>query len=715
MMGINPNQLSPSERIHILRNRCLERKKSLIPTWPEDPRLTAHSLRNSEQVDSWQLRRGLLTRDRLEGLPLVVDDLELLMGRVAPDQPEWQAERQKATAFLQEEYPNICPPGQTGHCQLDLSRLFDLGIDGLSVDIRARMEEADEKGCIVYLSFLYALEGLLRLTENAGKTAGLASQEAAEPRQSELVEMAEICQQIAHHPPQTFRQALQLLWLAVQGSQWGDRIGLVNPGRLDRILWPFYQADLATGQLTREQALLLIESLYLLLNESIPDGLAISVMVGGRNPAGQDVTNDLSYLCLEAVRRTNLIYPTVGICWHAGTPEELVDLGTSLIAQGYKQPAFFNDEIIQRGLGLYGVPVEEACEYINSTCVEITPCGSSNVWVASPYFSTCKILLDEIESQAGTETPAGTFDDFLAAYRRRLALHIEEAVQAINADRLARQQVGGKPLQSLLTRDCLERGRDIDDGGARYNWVECSFVGLANLVDSLHVIRQEVFSNGRMDFQTLHGILTANFEGDEKTRQHFLRSHPKYGNDCAVVDTLMQTILAFIEEECARQRIEPDGSPFVPGAFCWIMHEQLGRECGATPDGRLAGFPFADGCGAAQGRELHGPTAAVLSVTSWDSVGLIGGAAFNMRFNKNLFNTPDTLPKLKYLILTFLRRGGFETQINVMDQDILREAQKNPENYRDLIVRIGGYSDYFTRLSPEMQAEVILRTEYDQI
>jgi pyruvate-formate lyase len=707
--------LSPSQRIHLLRMSCLERKSSLIPTWPEDPRLTAQSLRDSAAVASWQVRRGLLTRDRLAGLPLDVDDLELLMGRVAPDRSEWQGERQQAAAYLSENYPEVNTPGQTGHCQLDLSRLFALGIDGLASEVSTRMEIASEKEREVFLSFTYALEGLSRLAENAAKTAQAAAGEAADSRRMELLEMAEICQHNAHRPPQTFRQALQLLWLAVQASQWGDRIGLVNPGRLDRALWPYYQADRSAGRLTRETALELIECLYLLLNESIPDGLAISVMVGGRDATGQDVTNELSYLCLEAVRRTNLIYPTVGICWHAGTPEALVDLGTELIAAGHKQPAFFNDEAIQRGLHLYGVPAEEACEYINSTCVEITPCGSSNVWVASPYFSTCKILLDEIESQAASATPAVSFEEFLAAYRQRLAGHIDEAVRENNADRLVRQKFGGKPLQSLFTRDCLERGRDIDDGGARYNWVECSFVGLANLIDSLHVIRAEVYTSGRMDLAALNTLLKANFESHEKERLHFLRGYPKYGNDCAQVDGLMQSIMGFIGEECARQRVEPDGSPFVPGAFCWIMHEQLGRECGATPDGRAAGFPFADGCGAAQGRELHGPTAAVLSVTSWNPDALIGGAAFNMRFNKDLFNTPDTLPKLKYLVLTFLRRGGFETQINVLDHNILKEAQKNPENYRDLIVRIGGYSDYFTRLSPQMQAEIILRTEYEQM
>jgi formate C-acetyltransferase len=707
--------ISSSARISLLRSRCLERKKFLIPTWPEEPRLAAQSLRNSESVPSWQVRRGLLSRDRLAGLPLEVDDLELLVGRVAPDRPEWQEERQSAAAFLRAHYPHLYPPGQTGHCQLDLTRLFSLGIDGLAGEIRSRMEPSSGARRDVYLSFLYALEGLAQLAENAGRAAALAALHSSQDRQYELAEMAETCRRIAHHPPGTFREALQLLWLAVLGSQWGDHIGLVNPGRLDRTLWPFYQADIAAGRLSRENALLLIESLYLLLNESIPDGLAISVMVGGRDAAGQDVTNDLSYLCLEAARRTDLIYPTVGICWHAGTPEALMDLGTELVAQGFKQPAFFNDETIQRGLQQYGVPPAEACDYINSTCVEITPCGSSNVWVASPYFSTCKILLDEIEDQAAAENPAPSFEAFLAAYRGRLARQIDAAVQENNADRRLRQETGGKPLQSLFTRDCLERGHDIDDGGARYNWVECSFVGLANLIDSLHVIREEVFSSRRMDLQTLQGILKSNFQGHEKMRQRFLRGHPKYGNDCPPVDGLMRTVIGFIAEECARQRMEPDGSPFVPGAFCWIMHERLGRECGATPDGRVAGFPFADGCGAAQGRELHGPTAAVLSVTSWDPGALIGGAAFNMRFKKDLFASAEALPKLKYLILTFLRRGGFETQINVLDADTLRQAQKDPENYQDLIVRIGGYSDYFTRLSPQMQAEVILRTEYDRM
>jgi trans-4-hydroxy-L-proline dehydratase len=170
--------------------------------------------------------------------------------------------------------------------------------------------------------------------------------------------------------------------------------------------------------------------------------------------------------------------------------------------------------------------------------------------------------------------------------------------------------------------------------------------------------------------------------------------------------------VAFVIEECRQFRMEPDGSPFIPGAFVWIMHEVLGRQTGATPDGRKAGSPFADGCGPAQGREAAGPTAAILSTTSWDHSPMLGGLAYNMKFNRSLFRTGEGFGRLRDLVLTFLRRGGFETQINVVDAETLRAARRNPEAHRDLVVRIGGYTDYFTRLSPEMQDEVLLRTEF---
>jgi trans-4-hydroxy-L-proline dehydratase len=703
-----------------LRSRVRQRK-SLIPPPDGDPLLVARSLQASEHITSWTLRRGLVTRDLLAGLELEVDELELLVGRPGPDRPtgelhpQSQSERTAARAFLDQNYPHYYTPGQTGHCQLHLAEVFELGIDGLGKRVQLLKDESGGKEADVYQSFLFALDGLASQCKNAARAARRELPGSSEQRQAELEDMAAACEHIAHLPPQTFRQALQLTWLIILGCHYADRAWLVVPGHLDRILGPYYQADLADGRLTPELGLLLIEALYLLINEFIPDGLAVSVMVGGRDAHGKDLTNEVSYLCLEALRRTRLVYPSVGVCWHNSTPQALTDLAVELIAQGIANPAFFGDETIQRGLQHYGVPPGESWDYINSTCVEITPVGSSNVWVASPYFSTNKLLLDEIAAQAAAEEPAQDFEAFIDGYRRRLSAEIAHAVEVENQNRRQRRQHGGKPLQSIFTRDCLARGRDIDDGGARYNWVECSFVGLANLADSMFVLNEEVFEQKRLTMRALHQVLQANFEGYEGERQRFMHAYAKYGNDCQPVDRLVGEMVQFVQAECQRYRMLPDGSPYVAGAFCWVMHEMLGRECGATPDGRKAGFPFADGCGPAQGRERKGPTAAVLSVTTWDASPLIGGAAFNMKFSASLFRSAEAVKRLRDLIITFLQRGGFETQVNVVDAGVLRQAQAHPDEYQDLVVRIGGYTDYFTRLTTEMQAEVILRTEYSAV
>ena len=696
-------------RLAAWRLGCVTRKRELR-FGQNATVLRARSLQASEDLPI-QLRRGRCTRDVLAAMEFALDDADLLIGvpTYKPAEPESE-EFQAADSYLRK-----MPPvhGQTGHCEIDLSRLYELGLDGLREDIQARMQMSDGETKATYQSFLDVLDGFSLMCEHAAATAHAAMASAAnDARRVELNALAESCLRIAHQPPATFRDTLQLNWFATLGAMI-DGAALVGPGRIDRRLISFYQHDMAAGRLTSSEAILLLENLYILINEGIPDGLAVGVMVGGRDAEGNDLTNDLSFLCLEALRRTKLVYPTVGICWHEGTPEPLTQLAVELIGLGYSTPAFFGDETIQRGLREYGVPLGESSDYINSACVEITPCGSSNVWVASPYFSTCKLLLEEIAAQS--DAPAATFDQFLAAYQSRLAEAIRQGAAVENKTRELRRLNGRKPFQSVFTNDCIGRGRDIDDGGARYNWVECSFVGLANLADSLHVIEEEVYRQHTLTLPQLRELLEANFEGHETERIRFLKKHAKYGVGDENVDRLLGAMVSFVKEECARHKMAPDGSYFIPGAFCWIMHERLGSACGATPDGRKAGFPFADGAGPAQGRETSGPTAAILSTTSWDAAPLIGGVALNMKFNSSLFSSPDAFQRLRDLLVTYLRRGGFEVQVNVVDHSILQKAKENPDAYRDLVVRIGGYTDYFTRLSPQMQAEVMLRTEYQAI
>ena len=269
----------------------------------------------------------------------------------------------------------------------------------------------------------------------------------------------------------------------------------------------------------------------------------------------------------------------------------------------------------------------------------------------------------------------------------------------------------GHPYMYKLVHDCLETGVDIEKGGARYNWIMPSFVGMANLVDSLEAVRTLVYEQKRYTMAEFLEILRKNFEGEEALRQEILRKLPHYGNCQPSVDNLIPTINGWIVEECARYT-NYRGDKFIPSLFCWIMHEQLGKNTGATPDGRLAGQAFGDGSGPAQGREYQGPTASLLSATSWDHEPFLGDIAVNYKFDAKFF-TGETRQKMKALLSAFLERGGFETQVNVVSAETLLAARKNPELYQDLVVRIGGYAEYFNRLSPALRAAVVARNIHE--
>ncbi|MBN1580654.1 MAG: hypothetical protein JXA89_08110, partial [Anaerolineae bacterium] len=345
-----PQQLENTvQRIKHLRQRVLAHKNdNALWNLRHNAVVDARSLRASDHIASWPVRLGLLTRDRLASMHFVIDELELLAGH-PQDGQAFTAEQDAAARTALESF-TLNTPGQTGHCELDFDPVMRLGIDGLGQQIEARLDQATGNQAEAYRSFLHALDGLSQMIAHAADAVESAIPAAAPTRQVELKAIVASCRHIAHAAPASFRDAIQLLWFIILAVMHGERASLVVPGHLDRTLYSFYQADTAAGILSGEQALALIECLYLLLNEYIPDGLAISVLVGGRDAQGKDVTNDLSYLCLEALRRTGLIYPAVGVCWHEGTPDALLDLAVDLMGHGYPTPAVFGDETIQRGL-----------------------------------------------------------------------------------------------------------------------------------------------------------------------------------------------------------------------------------------------------------------------------------------------------------------------------------------------------------------------------
>ena len=466
------------------------------------------------------------------------------------------------------------------------------------------------------------------------------------------------------------------------------------------------------------------------------------------------MANDLTRLFLEAVGRVRLVNPNVALCLRDDTPDDLVDLGLSLVAQGLSHPAFYNDRVIIDGLVAAGLAVEDARRYQNSTCVEITPVGCSNVQVAAARVYPAKTLLlllnggrEMVEDPrlrwtlnaatiAGWARPLdeggcaadlaalATFDGFLAAYRRALARTMRDTVGAAAREEDRRAQYGSNPLVSCFTRDCVARGRDAAAGGARANYVGTIVAGFTTAVDSLLAIREIVYRRCMKSLEQLAAILRRDFEGEEALRQFALRECPKFGNDDPDADGLARGLYDFIADELVRHRTALGGTFYIgvfsgwgPGAGKGHRgaHVAFGEYTGATPDGRRAGRPLSEHAGPAEGADRRGLTAVLNSANRLDHRRGLGGNSLNVRLSPAALKPGRDRRAATAAIRSWARGGGFELQINVVDGEALRRAQRDPEAHRSLTVRIAGYSDYFCGLDRMQQEEIIRRTEHDAV
>lgn len=643
-----------------------------------------------------------------EAVPPIGED-ELIVGKPVHPLPlekaaEWESLKPLVNSF-------VSMGGQDSHMTVDYALLLEKGVTGVISVIEGYEKETDDaEKKDFYYCCRRCLEGTVvlsrRYADEAERLAGKCNDEV---RKKELLKIAEVCRNVPEKPAKTFYEAVQSVCfmtycISYEPSRaWG--MMQFQLGRPDRYLLPYYEKDMADGTLDKDLAQALIDCMAIMINHRVARGLSSGYMVGGRDASGKTVANDITMMCLQAIDDVRLVYPAVGLCYTKDMPEIFLDKACEILSHGRSHPAIFNDDLISSGLKSYGVPEEEAHDYIHSTCVEITPISSSSIWVASPYTNMPQILLDIMDREYDS------MDSLWERYFERLDVLIGEHLENERATRRIRARDGIHPLLSCFVNDCLKNGKDIDRGGARYNWIMPSFVGIANLTDCMNAIKTVIFEKHEMTFAQLKALLDKNFEGAEDVRQRLLNGIEKYGNNDPETDAVFGKITSHISAECEKYHDPETGFNLVPSAFCWIMHEIFGRETGATPDGRVAGFPLGDGSGACQGREKKGPTSSLISATSWSHGRFIGGVAVNLKFSKKIF-TNDSFSKVKTLIKTYIARGGFELQVNVVDRDTLIDAQKNPELHRDLVVRIGGYSDYFVCLSPEMQAEVLQRTEH---
>jgi len=644
--------------------------------------------------------------------PNISDD-ELIVGKFSNSMTdaeikEWQDKyKEFQRSYLYDVGKTI--HGPSSHMSIDYELVLSKGLNGVIDRIESYMENCESDKIPFYKTCKICLDAVIKHSENyALEAKRLAKETKDKNRRQELERIAEICMNVPANPARNFYEAVQAVHFITYCITFNPFYGiqLFQTGRPDQYLLPFYLKDSKEGKITKEFAQLLLDCWGIQMNMIVQKGFSVGYMVGGRRENGELVSNELTDMCMQVIDDIRLVYPAVGFCYTEDLPEQYLEKACSILMKGRSHPAIFNDDIIIKGLIKYGLPETLARNYIHSTCVEVTPIAASNVWVAAPYVNMAQILLDVLDENYES------FEMLLDSLFEHIDKIIEENFLFYEKLKKNRFENSMFPLLSCFVNDCLKRGLDIEQGGAIYNWTQPSFIGMANLVDSLCVLKEIVFDKKEISIIDFKKILDSDFESNEAFRLRVLNTIAKYGNDIDEVDNYFKLITEHIVSECKKHKGFLPNSDNIPSMFCFKNHVRHGNTTGATPDGRKKGFPLGDGSGPAQGRELKGPTASILSSTKWEHYEFIGGIAVNIKFSKASLGQ-NSMGIMKSLIKTYFKRGGFEIQINVTDKETLLKAVDNPEEYRDLIVRIGGYSDYFVNCLPEMQQEIILRTEHE--
>jgi formate C-acetyltransferase len=710
-----PLQLDLSPALEELREKALA-TKGMGPAYWNATSVEMHDAMagawsGRDPREDWQTWRARRFAARATSMPIELERGEPIVGKPRLRVPTAE-EATRIDQIVARMGPVATPGGDDGHFHPNYERVLGLGVGGMleRIDALARAHRGDPGKAVFYAACRTTMEAfqsyIRRVADECRRMAAATPAEAGHWNR-----VASVCSQCASEAPATFHEACQLMYFVFITSWVADDHGMTCYGRMDRTLNRFYEADIAAGRLTPKAALELISAMYIQVNRICPVNLADGVIVGGQDGEGRDVTNTVSYLCLAARRATWLSYPALGIAWHEGTPGALFRFGIDMLAAGINDPAFFGDDLIAGGLQDHGVSVEDSHNWMNSTCVEIKTAGTSNVWVATEYVNCPGHLMEAMRREAAGEwAPAAGLQELQDRIRRLITENVGSTATALDAEWRKRMEIGCFPFASCLIDDCLERGLDHDRDGCRYHWAENSYVGLANLVDSLVAIDELVYSGGEMTLAELYAVCQTDFQAHEPLRRRIISRFPKYGNSDARPDALAGAWATFLSD--MTETFSVGGHRYVPGFFCHMNHLWLGEKTCATPDGRFAGKPFADGAGAVQGMDRSGPTASVLSTTTWSHRKSLGGLVQNVRFSGSMFQDPSDREAVRNLIETYLRRGGFEIQVNVVSPEVLRDARKNPEAYRDLVVRVAGYSDYFTSLPGALQEEVIARTEF---
>lgn len=641
------------------------------------------------------------------------------------------------TEFMEQRAPGHTAGG---------GRIFKIGINDIKREIKEAMEKLDTSDPEYYekMEELKAMEIvadaiLIYAKRCVEKLKEMLEKESDPRRREELKEMIEICSWVPANPPRTFWEALQHYWfihvgITYETNPWDS----FTPGRLDQHLYPFYKKDIMEGRLTRERAKELLQAFWLKFNnqpavpkvgvtaeESFTYNDFSKINIGGLTEDGKDGVNELSYLILEVLSEMRTLQPNTAVLVSDRNPDRFIIKAIEVMSPGFGEPPFFNfDGVIVKMLR-QGKTLEDARTSGVSGCVETGAFGKE-AYILTGYINLPKIL--EITLNNGIDPKTGkkigletgdprsfkSFDELWEAFVKQFKYFMDikmkgnDIIEAIYAEYLP------VPFLSLWIEDCVKNAKDYNAGGTRYNTQYVQIVGLGTLTDSLVAIRYHVFDKKDIKMEDLLEALNKNFEGYEILRQILLNKTPKYGNDDDYADEIAKRIVDMVVKIVESYPPTPIRRAtrrvyFLPTT----VHVYFGKKTGATPDGRLAEKPLSEGISPVQGMDRKGIAAVFRSVTKidWDKT---GGALLNMRLTPDLVEGEENIKKLAQLLRVFFRMGGHHVQFNVVTTELLREAQKRPQDFQDLMVRVAGYSDYFVNLPKGLQDEIIARTEHKE-
>lgn len=608
-----------------------------------------------------------------------------------------------------------------GHIIIDYPRLLNNGLGALVAEMRAHCARDEQNS--FYAAALILLEASQRHILRYAALAEELAQHAAAPRREELLKIAEISRHNAAFRPQTFWQACQLFWYMNVILQYESNASSLSIGRFDQYMLPFYQASLSQGE---EPGFLkeLLECLWVKCNDVVllrstssaryfagfPTGY--TALLGGLTENGRSAVNVLSFLCLDAYQNVQLPQPNLGV-----RVNELIDRPFLLktaetIRLGTGIPQIFNDEVVVPAFLNRGVSLEDARDYAVVGCVELSIPGRTYGLHDIAMFNLLKVMEIAIQENEGNSDLS--YEGLLEHIRAKINHYIALMVEGSNICDIGHRDWAPVPLLSSFISDCLETGKDVTDGGARYNFSGVQGIGIANLSDSLHALKGLVFEQQRLSFDELLAVLKANFatpEG-EKVRARLINRFEKYGNDIDEVDNISADLLRHYCKEVEKYR-NPRGGQFTPGSYTVSAHVPLGAVVGATPDGRLAGEQLADGgLSPMLGQDIQGPTAVLKSVSKLDNYLLSNGTLLNVKFTPATLEGEAGLQRLADFLRAFTQLKLQHIQFNVVNADTLREAQQRPQDFAGLVVRVAGYSAFFVELSKEIQDDIIRRTAH---